>query len=131
MTNSFTIAGQNPVDLDEIANQLRAKIDALAPGSPLLTAQFLNEQSGVQVFLVVIRGHEDPHTHPDGDLIISVLDGGGYVQLSTEKIEASAGSVVIIPKGVCHAYYNLAEGDSVLMATFSPINSKGECPLIA
>jgi len=129
MTNSFTVAGKNPIDLDQIANQLRAKIDALAPGSPLLAAQFLNEQSGLQALLVVVRGHEAPHTHPDGDLVISVLIGGGYVLLN-EKIDATAGSTIIIPKGVCHAYYNLAEGDSVLLATFSPINSKGECPLI-
>src|SRR6266403_2138627 len=115
MTNSFTVAGKNPIDLDEIANQLRAKIDALAPGSPLLAAQFLNEQSGLQALLVVVRGHEAPHTHPDGDLVISVLIGGGYVQLLNEKIDARAGSIVIIPKGACHAYYNLAEDDSVLL----------------
>jgi quercetin dioxygenase-like cupin family protein len=130
MAHFFTVAGADRVDLNDLAKQLRVKIDALPPGSSKLQARFLNQQRGVQVFLVVVRGNEDPHTHPDGDLVISVLEGGGYVQLLSEKIEAPAGSVVIIPKGVCHAYYNLSKGDSVLLATFSPINSKGECPLV-
>ncbi len=133
MANSFTVAGGKPVDLDDLANQLRQAIDALPPGSApdtQLKAKFLNQQTGVQAFLVVVRGNEDPHTHPEGDLTIYVLEGGGYLQLGAEKVEALAGSIVLIPKGVCHAYYNLSADDSVLLATFSPINSKGECPLI-
>ena len=125
----FTVAGTDPVDLDALANQLRAQIDALPPGSLLLKAAPLNSQSGVQEFLVVVRDHEDPHIHPDGDLVISVLEGGGYVELSTGNADASAGNIVVVPKGVCHAYFNTAAGDSVLLATFSPINSKASCPI--
>lgn len=95
-----------------------------------MAPKFLNQQTGVQAFLVVVRGNEDPHTHPDGDLVVSVLKGGGYFKLLTGKVEAPAGSIVVIPKAVCHAYYNLSEDDSVILATFSPINSKGECPLL-
>jgi oxalate decarboxylase/phosphoglucose isomerase-like protein (cupin superfamily) len=131
MTYAFTVAGTDPVDLDDLANQLRLKIDGLPPGTPLLEASHLNQQTGVQEFLVVVRGNEEPHIHPEGDLIISVLEGGGYVQLLSEKVEAPAGSIVVIPKGVCHAYYNLSESDSVLLATFSPINSKDVCPSIS
>ena len=130
MGHTFTVAGADVVNLDDLANQLRVKIDGLKPGNPLLAAQFLNQQTGVQTYLVVVRSNEDPHTHPDGDLNVSVLDGGGYFQLSTGKVEAPEGSVVIIPKGVCHAYYNLSKDDSVLVATFSPINSKADCPLV-
>jgi mannose-6-phosphate isomerase-like protein (cupin superfamily) len=124
----FTVAGTDPVDLDALADQLRAQIDALPPGSLLLKAQQLNLQTGVQEYLVVVRDHEDPHIHPDGDLVISVLEGGGYVELSTGNADASAGNVVVVPKGVCHAYFNTAAGDSVLLATFSPKNSKDSCP---
>jgi mannose-6-phosphate isomerase-like protein (cupin superfamily) len=134
MTHNFTVVGAEPVDLDEIANQLRKEIDALPAGSPpdkLLAAKFLNQQTGVQAYLVVVRGNEDPHTHPDGDLVIYVLQGGGEVHLSSEIIVgAPSGSTVIIPKGICHAYYNTSGEDSVILATFSPINSRGECPLI-
>jgi mannose-6-phosphate isomerase-like protein (cupin superfamily) len=134
MSHSFTVAGADPVDLDELANKLRQEIDSLPPEAPpdqKLKASFLNQQSGVQSYLVLVRGNEDPHTHPDGDLVISVLEGGGYIQLSDGTIDTPAGSVVIIPKGVCHAYFNLSADDSVILATFSPVNSKGECPIIA
>jgi len=121
----FTVAGTDPVDIDALADQLRAQI---AAGNLPLKAQELNSQAGVQEYLVVVREHEDPHIHPEGDLVISVLEGGGYVELSTGNADASAGNVVVVPKGVCHAYFNTAAGDSVLLATFSPKNSKDSCP---
>ena len=121
----FTVAGTDPVDLDAVADQLRAQIDA---GGLPLKAQQLSLQTGVQEYLVVVRDHEDPHIHPEGDLVISVLEGGGYLELSTGNADASAGNIVVVPKGVCHAYFNTAPGDSVLLATFSPINSKDSCP---
>jgi mannose-6-phosphate isomerase-like protein (cupin superfamily) len=133
MSHNFTVVGAETIDLDEIANQLRKEIDALPAGSPpdkLLAAKFLNQQRGVQAYLVVVRGNEDPHTHPDGDLIIYVLEGGGEVHLSPEIVAAPSGSTVVIPKGVCHAYYNTSAKDSIILATFSPINSRSECPLI-
>jgi quercetin dioxygenase-like cupin family protein len=126
----FTVAGSEPVDLDALADTLRSEIDPQLPPDQQLKATPLNEQTGVQEFLVVVRGNEDPHIHPEGDLIISVLSGEGYVQLLSEQIPAPIGSIIVIPKGVCHAYYNLAENDSVLLATFSPINSRAECPSI-
>jgi len=116
----FTIAGSKPVALDEIANQLRQQ---MTTKKLQLAEQDLGQQAGVKEGLVVIRGHEDPHTHPQSDLIIFVLSGGGYVQLLSGRIEAPEGSTVVIPKGVCHAYHNLSPSDSVLIATFSPTDS--------
>jgi oxalate decarboxylase/phosphoglucose isomerase-like protein (cupin superfamily) len=130
MNHVFTVADSEPIDLNELANELRLAIDGLLPEVPKLKARQLDQQTGVQEFLVVIRGNEDPHIHPEGDLIISVLEGGGYVQLLNKKIETPEGSIVVVPKALCHAYYNLSENDSVLLATFSPINSKAECPSI-
>lgn len=128
MSYLFTVAGAPIVVLDEIANQLREQISKLPPDAPQLAKQELGIQAGVVEFLEVVRGNESPHTHPESDLIISVLEGGGYVQLSTETVNAPAGMTVVIPKGVCHAYYNTAESDSVLLATFSPaLPDKGEC----
>ena len=121
----FTIAGSNPVVLNEIADQLRAVIDKLPPGVPLLAKQPLGEQTGVKEAIVVVRDQEKPHTHPS-DLIISVLSGGGYVQLFPGAADAPAGSTVVIPKGVCHAYHNTSPGDSVIIATFSPPLTKGD-----
>jgi mannose-6-phosphate isomerase-like protein (cupin superfamily) len=125
----FTIAGSETVVLSDIAHQLREKIGKLPPGEPQLAEQGLGQQTGVKEALAVIRGHEDPHTHPESDLIIFVLSGGGYVQLFPGRVEAPAGSTVVIPKGVCHAYHNVSVHDSVLIATFSPTDSHhGVCP---
>ena len=124
----FTVAGSAPVNLNQLADELRRQIDALSSDQPLLKAAPLESQTGVEEFLVVVRGHEDPHIHPDGDLIAVVLEGGGYFELSSGRAEAPLGGTVVIPKGVCHAYHNRAEHDSVLLATFSPKNSKDNCP---
>jgi quercetin dioxygenase-like cupin family protein len=129
MTRSFTVAGGKSVDLNRIANQLRRQIDKLPPDQPQLKNQVLNQQTGVKEVLVVVRGHEDPHTHPQSDLVFSVLEGKGYVHLSRKKVQMSTGSTIAIPKGVCHAYHNAAKKDSVLLATFSPVDSTpGDCP---
>lgn len=128
MSYLFTVAGGPTVVLDDIANQLREQIANLPPGEAQLAKQQLGIQAGVVEFLEVVRGNESLHTHPESDLIFSVLEGGGYVQLSTGTIDAPAGITVVISKGTCHAYYNTAESDSVLLATFSPaIPDKGEC----
>jgi mannose-6-phosphate isomerase-like protein (cupin superfamily) len=127
----FTVAGSAPVDLNRVAEDLRRKITTLPSGSPLLAAQKLAAQSGIEEYLVVVRTNEDPHIHPDGDLVVSVLQGGGYFRLNSGTVDAPTGSVVVIPKGVCHAYFNQSPSDSVLVATFSPINSKAPCPTTA
>ena len=128
MSPLFVVAGGPAVVLDEIANQLRDEISALPPDQPQSAKYELGKQAGVIEFLEVVRGNEALHTHPESDLIISVLEGGGYVQLSAGTVEAPAGTTVVIPQGTCHAYYNTAESDSVLLATFSPaIPDKGEC----
>lgn len=131
MAHLFTVVGGATIDLNDLADQLRKQIDQLPPGSSLLKAQQLATQSGVQEYLVVVRGNEDPHIHPDGDLIISMLEGHGYLQLTGETVDAPKGCILVVPKGVCHAYYNQAKHDSVLLATFSPINSKAACPTTA
>lgn len=129
MLSLFTVAGGTPVVLDDIAHQLREKICSLSPDAPQLAEEPLATQSGVLVALAVVRGNELPHTHPESDLVFTVLEGGGYVQLSDGIVGAPPGSTVVIPKDVCHAYYNTAEPDSVLLATFSPgLPGHGTCP---
>lgn len=125
----FTIAGSATVVLNDIADLLRKQIAKLPPGKPQLAEQEIGHQTDVKEALVVVRGHEDPHTHPESTLIIFVLAGKGYVQLFPGRVEVSAGSTVVIPKGACHAYHNLSKHDSVLIATFSPTDSHhGVCP---
>jgi quercetin dioxygenase-like cupin family protein len=125
MANFFIVVGDAGFDLDQIADQLREQIPGLPPDQPQLAKKKLAVQAGVMEALVVVRGHENPHTHPDADLIFTVLEGGGWLQRSAEPnpeidIEISAGGTVVVPKGVCHAFHNTCDTDSVLLATFSP-----------
>jgi quercetin dioxygenase-like cupin family protein len=128
MSYLFTVAGGEAVVLDDIVNQLRKQISKLPLNKPQLAKHQLAKQTGVVEVLVVVRGNETPHTHPESDLGFFVLEGGGVVWLSTGIVNAPVGSTVVIPKGVCHAHYNTAESDSVLLATFSPaIPDPGKC----
>ena len=123
----FTIGGQASIDLDPIIQDLRDAVDA-PDGPPLKVSDQLGSQSGAQEYVVVIRGSEDPHIHPDGDLIAFVMEGGGYFELFPGSADAPLGSVVVIPKGLCHAFHNQSPDDSVLFVSFAPINSKDVCP---
>src|SRR5205085_12188625 len=117
MSHLFTVAGSLTQDLDEIANQLREQISALSPDAPQSAKQQLGIQTGAVEFLEVVRGNESPHTHPESDSIISVLEGARYVKLSPDTLNTPAGMTVVIPKAVCHAYYNTAQSASVLPVT--------------
>ncbi len=128
MIHSFTVAGDKPVDLNDVAIELRKQIDKLPPDAPQLATKILSLQAGVKQVLVLIVGHELSHTHPHSDLVISVLNGKGYVQLAQGKVSMAPGSIIVIPKGFCHAYHNISKEDSLLFATFSPVDSTpGEC----
>jgi quercetin dioxygenase-like cupin family protein len=106
-------------DLDDIANQLRKQISAdrsaLAKQPlPLATTDSIKE------VLLVVRGAEEQHIHTS-DLVFCVLEGGGQVQLvDGEVVDAPAGTTIVVPKGVSHAYVNNSPSDSVLIATLSP-----------
>lgn len=133
-SNYFIVVGDetNGFDLDLVANQLREKISS--QGLPL-AKQVLATQAGVMEVLLVVREHEDPHTHPNADLIFTVLEGGGWLQRTPDpnpptKFEVSAGTTIVVPKGTCHAFHNTSDTDSVLLATFSPADPshKDGCP---
>jgi quercetin dioxygenase-like cupin family protein len=121
MSYLYVVAGDNvSVVLDDIANQLREKISA--DGLQLAKQPLpLPAHVGVLEVLLVVRGGEEQHTHASSDLVFEVLEGGGYVELATgERIETPAGTTVVVPKGVSHAYFNTSRSDSVLIATLSP-----------
>ena len=113
------LSGVIYADLDEIANQLREQISA---GGLALAKQPLPlaAQESIQEVLLVVRRGEEQHTH-DSDLVFYVLEGGGYVQLvDNEVVDAPAGTTVVVPQGVSHAYFNTSPSDSVLIATLTP-----------
>lgn len=106
-------------DLDDMANQLRAQISA--DGSALAKQPLpLATTDSIQEVLLVVRGAEEQHIHTS-DLVFYVLEGGGQIQLvDGEVVDAPAGTTIVVPKGVSHAYVNNSPSDSVLIATLSP-----------
>lgn len=115
------LSGVIYADLDEIANQLRSQ---LSPGGPPSAKQRLplatTETDSIQEVLLVVRGAEEQHTHTS-DLVFYVLEGGGQVQLvDGEVVDAPAGTTIVVPAGVSHAYVNNSPSDSVLIATLAP-----------
>jgi oxalate decarboxylase/phosphoglucose isomerase-like protein (cupin superfamily) len=125
MPNLFIIDNNNAttINLDEIANQLREQIlnGGLQSAKQALS---LPSQVGVKQALLVVSGLDEQHVHDDGDLVFSVLEGGGYVELlNGDPINAPAGTTILVPKGVSHAYQNTST-DSVLLATVYPTTTK-------
>jgi oxalate decarboxylase/phosphoglucose isomerase-like protein (cupin superfamily) len=124
MSKSFILPGCETVCLDGIADQLRAQITALPAGAPKMARWTLATQSSAAELLVVVRDQEQFHAYPNSDLILSVLEGGGHVQLQNEVVQAPVGTTVVFPKGMCHSYHNTAKSDSVLLVTFCPTFSE-------
>jgi mannose-6-phosphate isomerase-like protein (cupin superfamily) len=126
MPNLFVIDNNNAattVNLDDIANQLREQISI--SGAPAAKQALpLPTQVSIKQALLVVRGLDEQHVHDDGDLVFSVLEGGGYVELlNGDPIPTPAGTTILVPKGVSHAYQNTAT-DSVLFATVYPTTTK-------
>jgi oxalate decarboxylase/phosphoglucose isomerase-like protein (cupin superfamily) len=126
MPNLIVIDNNNTaatINLDDIANQLREEIlnGGLQSAKQPLS---LPTQVGVKQVLLVVSGLDEQHVHDDGDLVFSVLGGGGYVELlNGDPIAAPAGTTILVPKGVSHAYQNTST-DSVLLATLYPTTTE-------
>jgi mannose-6-phosphate isomerase-like protein (cupin superfamily) len=70
-----------------------------------------------QLVLMSLRPGEDIGTEVhDGDQIIYVVDGDGYVVLDGQRQEIDKGSIVFVPAGVRH---NVVNGDHDAMKLFT------------
>jgi mannose-6-phosphate isomerase-like protein (cupin superfamily) len=50
-----------------------------------------------------------PHVHPAQDEFIAVLEGELEVELDGQRHKAAAGSLVKMPRGIPHGYFNTTE----------------------
>ncbi len=96
------------------------KAAELSAGKPL-EARELCKLPGATVDLLLVRGAEEPHQHPDHDLIVVLLRGTGLMLLGGETHRVQAGDVVIIERGTNHAFRNRArEGSLALVVRVPP-----------
>lgn len=67
---------------------------------------------------VEVTGRSGLHFHPDADHRLYVLEGKLLLTAGTNTTTAVAGDLIIIPRGVRHAYDVPARGDRALLLTF-------------
>lgn len=59
------------------------------------------------------------HCHPQDELI-HVLEGSIIIQRGAERLEAGPGTIVAIPAGMPHGWFNFGSAPAHLIAIFSP-----------
>ena len=61
-----------------------------------------------------------PHIHPTQDEFIAILDGELEVELDGQRHKAPAGSLVKMPRGIPHGYFNTTEEPTRCLFWVSP-----------
>ncbi|MCX7915369.1 MAG: cupin domain-containing protein [Verrucomicrobiae bacterium] len=70
--------------------------------------------------LVQVRDAEPLHIHAHHDLVVVVKRGRGVLRLRDREVRVRAGDVLIIPRGVPHAFRNQSRAPALAIAIFSP-----------
>lgn len=82
------------------------RMDDIRP-RPGATPRFEGHAHGSSVSFFVTHGREGdgpgPHTHPYDETFV-VLDGGATFTVDGEPVEATAGTIVVVPAGAVHAF---------------------------
>ena len=82
------------------------------------------EQAGDSIFamegLVPTGGGPPPHIHENEDETLYILEGRCSVQIGDEKLVASIGDSIFLPRGTVHAFRNDGPYTLRLILTFVP-----------
>ena len=62
-----------------------------------------------------------PHVHPTQDEFIAILEGELEVELDGQRHKAPAGSLVKMPRGIPHGYFNKSEKPARALFWVSPM----------
>jgi len=61
-----------------------------------------------------------PHVHSHEDETFHVVSGAVRFTVGAEEVVAEAGTTVLAPRGVPHAYETVGDGEAVMLITFVP-----------
>ncbi|KZY44465.1 cupin [Roseovarius sp. HI0049] len=61
-----------------------------------------------------------PHIHPDQDEFVYVLSGEYTIRLGGEESKASAGDLVVMPRGVPHGIFNTSSKEATSLFWVAP-----------
>jgi quercetin dioxygenase-like cupin family protein len=86
--------------------------------------------SDARMNYVEVAGRSAMHIHPDQDHRLYVLEGKVLVITGGSNTTATVGDLIIIPKGVPHAYDVASKGERALLLTFDapPYDPKKAVP---
>ncbi len=108
------------------------RLDSILAAHPLAEDDVLKViplGEGVHSSVVVIQlapgGAVSGHIHRDHDEFIHVTRGSCVMRVGKERIEMTAGSLVLVPSGVAHGARAHSEG-CVVVSTYSPIWDPGD-----
>ena len=91
--------------------------DEQAQGFVIRTLRTTEEAS---YHVVRLRGAEKPHTHDLHDLVVFMTKGKVIFHLGDHTVNAKAGDVIEIPRGIPHWAENISEGASEAYLIFTP-----------
>ena len=89
----------------------------IPPGESLTTLELLRGQD-TSAHLVQVRTRLKPQIHREHEEVAYIVEGRGVFVLGERAYPVKAGSVMIIPRGMRHAYE--AKEPTVVLAVFAP-----------
>lgn len=89
-------------------------------GTNSVVAVKLGTLDSCSVHLVQVRDAEPLHIHAHHDLVVVIKRGHGLLRLGEREMVVRPGDVLLIPRGVPHAFRNRASRPALAIATFNP-----------
>lgn len=80
----------------------------------------LGRTESVSHHLVQIRTSELFHLHRNHDLTVVVYRGQGTMRIGEKQFPVTKGDVLLIPRGIPHAFTNRSSQPAVAIAVFTP-----------
>ena len=94
---------------------------ARAPGLVhRVSAELLGGTTSIHEGLIAPGELIPPHTHANEDQCLYVVSGALHLEIGGEFIEAPAGSYVIKPRGLPHAFWNPGSTPALVLEITSP-----------
>jgi len=98
------------------------------PGE-LMTFLITGKETGGAFFLAEISvppgGGPPPHIHTREDESFQIIEGSLTVQVGGDKITASAGDFVYLPRGIAHGFRNSGDGYAKALVLTTPAGLEG------
>lgn len=89
-----------------------------------IVGKIMSEDTGGKYSVIMSNtppsGGPPPHIHKYEDELFYVVKGEYEFICGSEKIKASAGSLINLPKGISHSFKNIGTSNGILLNTITP-----------